>query len=371
MMNKLLSILTLVIAISFISCETDIDVNGEYKDITVVYGIINPNDTNHYIKINKAFLGEGNAFDLAADESNFNYEADELTVTVEEYSPLGDLVNNHTITRTVNEIPKDEGIFDNTNNVLYKFTTTFDHSGAPSDRNNTFRLKIFNSTENKEIVGETEITKKITVSNPPNTNGKFQFWIGPVSTGAANDKSIGITTGADVGKVEAIWTFYDHFTTASGLPSIPRSVVMPLGKKSATTVVGQEPMEWELTGETFFDNIVNAVPVPSNVPNLSHRELDNISLQFNIAGTELATYMDVEAPSNTVNQEKPNYTNLSDALGIFSSREIIMWQSSIDPQTQNQVNIQNETITYLQSLNLDFCFGTTGQGFPVAPCVQQ
>ena len=73
-MKKLLSIAALGSILMFSSCETDIDVNADYQDITVVYGLVNPNDTNHYIKINKAFLGEGSALDLAADANNFNYE---------------------------------------------------------------------------------------------------------------------------------------------------------------------------------------------------------------------------------------------------------------------------------------------------------
>ena len=87
-MNKLLFSFVLIIAIGFNSCKTDIDVNAEYKDIPVVYGLINPTDTNHYIKINKAFLGNASAVDLAADANNFNYAANELDVTVVEYLSL-------------------------------------------------------------------------------------------------------------------------------------------------------------------------------------------------------------------------------------------------------------------------------------------
>lgn len=162
-----------------------------------------------------------------------------------------------------------------------------------------------------------------------------------------------------------------HYTTASGLPSIERTVEMVLGEERTTTTAGGETYNLQLKGETFFDNIESAVPQPSSIPFFSHRELDNISLRINVAGTELSTFMEVEAPSNTVNQDKPNYTNIDNGIGIFSSREFILWESAIDPQTQNQVNIQNATISYLEALNLGFCFGTIGIGFPVAPCVQQ
>ncbi|MCB0402136.1 MAG: hypothetical protein KDD41_08635 [Flavobacteriales bacterium] len=345
------------------SCETDVDLNADYQDITIVYGLIDPNDTVHYLKINKAFLGETNvnANDLAAIESNFNYAADELDVTVEEYNKQNDLVTTHTTIRTVNEIPKDPGIFDNSTNVLYKFITT------SINRDNTFKLKIYNAKENKEIEAETKIVKKASVDDPSPT-AKWRFW----ASSEAVDEHVVVSTKPDMGRVQCIvqFNYIEHYTTASGKPSVEKTVEMNLGEIKTTTSLGGESMEWILKGETFFDNIVSGVPSPSSIADFSHRELDNISMQFNVAGTELSTYMEVEAPSTSVNQDKPNYTNLSNAIGIFSSREIMLWESTIDPQTQNQVNLHNETITRLQSLNLGFCFGTTGVGFPVAPCVQ-
>ena len=120
-MNKSLYALFLLITIMFVSCETDIDVNAEYKDIPVVYGLIDAQDSVHYIKITKAFLENGNALDLAAAASNFNYAAGDLEVIVEELDN-GRKIQTHSLTRTVNEIAKDPGVFDDGENVLYKFT---------------------------------------------------------------------------------------------------------------------------------------------------------------------------------------------------------------------------------------------------------
>ncbi|MFN3874859.1 MAG: hypothetical protein ACK4L7_02980, partial [Flavobacteriales bacterium] len=47
------------------ACSTELDVNEPYKDISIVYGLLNQRDSLHFVKINKAFLGEGNALDMA------------------------------------------------------------------------------------------------------------------------------------------------------------------------------------------------------------------------------------------------------------------------------------------------------------------
>jgi hypothetical protein len=350
-MNKLLFSVLVLLMIGVSSCETDIDVNAEYKDTPVIYGMISPEDTVHYIKINKTFIGKGNALELAANANNFNYAAGELDVVVEEYNQ-SNLVKSYVLIRTENEVPKDPGIFDNSTNVLYKFI-------EPSiNRNNTYKLKVYNKELSKEITSETSIVKGTTVSLPANPGQKFQFWIGNVGTGDFNDNTISVTTGANVGRVNAklVFNYIEHYTIASGLDSVNKKVVMPIGETRTTTSLGNESIAWELKGETFFENIIKNVP--ANVAFLSHRELANISLEFSVAGTELSTFMEVSAPSNSVNQDKPSYTNINNGIGVFSSREKYTWLSSVNPASGN-VNLSDNTITKLQSLGLGFCFGSS------------
>ena len=50
----------------FSSCETDFDVNAEWDDVTIVYGLLDPNNEIQLIKINKAYLGAGDAIQMAS-----------------------------------------------------------------------------------------------------------------------------------------------------------------------------------------------------------------------------------------------------------------------------------------------------------------
>ncbi len=361
-MNKLQYVLILLTSIGLFSCETDIDVNAEYKDITAVYGVINPNDSVHYIKINKAFLGEGSALELAANPDNTNYAEDELQVTVGAYDENNSLQKSYAAVRTVNEVIKEDGIFDNSTNVLYRF----DENNI--NRGYTYKVNIVNASLDKEVTAETRIVGN-TVITKPSTGTKFQFWNGTVASGNELNKNFEALTGTDVGRMGMTLLFnYTEFYT-NGDDSTSHSIRMKLQDIQATSPAGGEQLEpWVMEGLTFFDNISSSVPSPSSVSFFSHRRLENISLEFSVGGTELNTFMEVNAPSSSVNQDKPGYTNIDNGLGIFSSREKIYWISTINPVFQNQVNIQNSTISKLQSLNLGFCFGTTGIGFPVAPC---
>ena len=47
---------------------------------------------------------------------------------------------------------------------------------------------------------------------------------------------------------------------------------------------------------------------------------DSVEYIFTVASEELSNYIEVTNPSNTIVQEKPIYTNISNGIGIFSSR---------------------------------------------------
>ena len=67
----------------FSSCKNDLQVNAPYKEIPTIYAVLNPQEVLQMIRINKVFLGEGNANDMAKVADSINYQAGDLTVTLE------------------------------------------------------------------------------------------------------------------------------------------------------------------------------------------------------------------------------------------------------------------------------------------------
>ena len=72
-MNKILrnTLIVFLIFAGFTGCETDFDTTAPYKDITIVYGLLDSKDSMQYIKINKAFLAENNVLTYAASPGSF------------------------------------------------------------------------------------------------------------------------------------------------------------------------------------------------------------------------------------------------------------------------------------------------------------
>ena len=65
------------------SCNEKLNLIGEFKETAIVYGVLDQADSLHYVKITRAFIGPGNAVQIAqiADSSYF----DQVDATITEF----------------------------------------------------------------------------------------------------------------------------------------------------------------------------------------------------------------------------------------------------------------------------------------------
>ena len=68
------------IACVFAGCSTDLDINAPYKNVTVVYGLLDQRQEVQYVKINKAYLGEGDALVYAQIADSNEWADGDITV---------------------------------------------------------------------------------------------------------------------------------------------------------------------------------------------------------------------------------------------------------------------------------------------------
>jgi hypothetical protein len=53
-------------ALFFFSCSTEVEINGEWQATPVVFGVIDQSKSEHFIKVNKTFLGDLPASEMAS-----------------------------------------------------------------------------------------------------------------------------------------------------------------------------------------------------------------------------------------------------------------------------------------------------------------
>lgn len=111
--------LLLIILISFIySCKNELDVTDVWSENTIVYGVLNTADSIHYLKITKAFLGEGDNIGFAQNPDSSQYHG-ELEVKIEEFSGINKI--NTFILDTITVYNKQVGQFYAPKQTLYFF----------------------------------------------------------------------------------------------------------------------------------------------------------------------------------------------------------------------------------------------------------
>ena len=308
-MRKLVVLVLSGITLALGSCSNDLEINAPWKDVTVVFGLLNKDETVHYIRVSKAFLGEGNALDFASQFDSLYYNPSLLDVQVEEVDI------NENITRTftcvaVTDIPKDPGIFAAPSQILYKFETSLTQKINP---NSTFRLKITNSSTGNVVTTETVLVKNLILSTPSPIMQETNMY--PQNATMFKWKT------AENGKMYELFLRFKYREYSELDPSDVASKVLELslGRLTNDNTTGGKEMTLKVENSTIYQALAASIS-KSTIDNPMVRIADSLQFQINVAAEEMTTYLNVNQPSNTIAQERPQYTNITNGLGLFSSR---------------------------------------------------
>ena len=329
-MKSIFKFTFLVAFISFFySCSEKVNLVGDFKETAVVYGLLDHSDSIHFIKITRAFIGPGNALELAKipDSSYFN----QVEATVSEFVD-GNLTRTWVLEDTTIENKDTNGAFYGPEQKVYYFKTlptTVSSSGlngviqtSPNPQltslnpDATYKFKAIINGGEFEVTGETELVKGITTT-ASSQNFTFKFANNPgeyVPTGVAvsnSGNSFVVNTQLDI-------AFNEH----RGSDITEKRFNWQLGEVS--TLPGTAKT-FSAVGKTFYDLMKTNV---SNDPTITKRTFNGIYVTVTGGAEELYNYMVVNQPSSTLAQSKPSYTNLTVSngkrvVGIFSSRQTI------------------------------------------------
>ena len=88
----------------------------------------------------------------------------------------------------------------------------------------------------------------------------------------------------------------------------------------SSTTSGEE-VESYYAGSTFYAALESYVAYDDETESLViDRYTGSVDFYVYAGGTELATYMEVNEPSSSIIQDRPEYSNIKNGIGIFSSR---------------------------------------------------
>lgn len=322
--------LLLVVSTWLVGCETEIEVIGPKRDVTVIYGLLESTASRHYVRINKAFVGEDSASVLAAESGINEYSEDEIMARVREYNDNREATGNEwELTRTI-ITDKQEGAFASDSNVVYYFDAALNPS--------YFYEIVCNVNvdgEDEKVVSATtdllgELAANGTVEEvrlvKPALTGNNQG--GPNGTDRTKDEVRLVVNSNYASQLKVEWSYVEDgfkFTSYARFyytdfyddgTKVRDSVLLPVGSAGFT----ESNISFSVNTEDWYAAIGTAVP--DFDPNGGYVRQASDTLQFflDVANEELSTYIEINQPASGVLVDKPEYTNVSNGIGIFASR---------------------------------------------------
>ncbi len=307
---KSLFFLSIIVVLFGQSCSNDFDLIDQWKNIPVVYGIININDPVHYIRVEKAYVDPKiGAAKLARIPDSLYY--DNIRVVLEKGSTEYELekINGEDI-----GIPKQEGFFANQPNILYKI----DAADIPLNGNDKVILKIYDTNADSLL---TQATTHIV--------GNYDFTV--------NYPSDPINFNVD-GKTTIAWRAEDHEISAkfydarfvfhiseqkeSGSTEyINKDLVWEFEDKKVRKVSNGTPVsttQVKVEGLAFYNFLKNHLDASKRLK----RQFLGVDVIVNAGEEAIFKYINIGLANTGITsaQTISTYTNLSNGKGVFSSR---------------------------------------------------
>lgn len=343
------------------SCNNKLKVNAPYKDIPNVYAILCPQQTEQVIRINKTFLGEGDAVEMAKIADSVNYPAGEITVSLNRFVD-GNQVNasyqNQTVVFGEKLIETAAGAFSSKQRVYYTNEKLFT-SGE-------YHLTIKNNRTNEVFKAKANAIDSVRIAGLPSPFDPKYY---PFPTQISND-SIAITIDyskpnqkyaiiykptepgikAKVYQLSMRFHYYDSLNAA---PSNYNFVEYSFLNKYNPNDLQKVPGFGDCFVAEFFGNdLTNSlgysfsrVKTPSN---FIRRRIYMIQYIITTTTSEYSDYMQYANPSLNVAQEKPLYTNFEGkkAYGIFTFKTRCSINKKIRHDYVNYLGITKPTCNY-------------------------
>ena len=298
----------------FTACEPKLSLNADYTTTPVVFGLLDHNDSVHYIKITKTFLGDGNNFEYAKVQDSSDFK--NVSAKVIEFSEENVKTGREWILKDSTINTKKPGVFYAPSQKVFIF--------HEKDLNPNFDYRL------EAILNEGEYQIDATTSLLPN----FEY-----SSFMSKNVFFATATSSVTGKYK---TFKVVYSEALNAQRYQTRLIINIKETYIDNSVKFIELVWSgPENNGFKDNEVNPnKPANKTVPfegssfyqfikasvkpndNVEKRELLGLDVITEVGHSDLARYMDISKPSSSLAQSLPLFTNVNGGLGLFSSRLI-------------------------------------------------
>ena len=361
-MKKLVGfIVLLVVAMSVTTCNNKLDILAPYKEIPSIYAVLNPQEKLQMIRINKIFLGPGNAFDMAKVADSINYKPGELRVSLEHYNNGVKSVSASASSNTSEIVFRDSiittaaGAF-NTTQRVYVTNERLKPFG-------TYKLIVKNLNSNSVYTAKSAAIDSVSGNGFPPFSAPYY----PVPAGLYNPNdpnndnvvfinyekpasqySLRVISIPNVKLYQALIRIHFQDTTSSGYGA-KNYMDYVIGSYEIPEIKVGEKVNFSFKGNSLYEGLKTDLSKKSlaSPASIIGRRILFVDMICICVSQDYADYLQYSAPSQSVAQDKPLYSNFENgAYGLFAFRSKCQVRKEISGYFVNQIAYNSNTCAY-------------------------
>jgi hypothetical protein len=257
------------------------------------------------------------ALQMAQYADSINFDTNDLDVKIVR-------IKNNGIIDTISLVAvptiRDGDLFNDTI-IIYEFVND-DFLKSDSE----YELLIENKISGNVVSGHTELISSF--SFDLNNGYRFGFYNSQLADSAKYRSKLLTWNHSANGKIYQVDMIFEYTEDDDMENTIKLTWSQPLVTSNGNI------MNTLLEGEKLFTFLRNRITKDDT----KHREFVNIDLIMTVGTTDLETYINVNRPITGIVQERPQFTNINNGIGIFSSRFTYV---------MSDVDLSDETQAYL------------------------
>lgn len=308
MKNNLVKfVLLLFIPVVVISCEPDLKLTADWKDVTIIHGFVTEGFMFYggmVVRVKKAFSGEENAYDMASRKDTTIYTDEPIEVTVQE------IFNGYTV-----EYPMTPYIYER-DSVLFSVEDNLwwieDEGVLSYDSRKEYKVIVYFPERDKYVTAKTHVIPKITLARP-NINNRILHLTDPDYPYTIIYYSAAY---AEYYRIRIVFSYVDMYADSV---MVDQNLTWDLDPQIVTPAPSLEDAKRTLKQTLSYQGVYGYVA--SHIPNdnaVIYRKLKSLKVRLFASTHEYNLYYNSGKDFQFGSSRKP-YTNVVNGEGIFTS----------------------------------------------------
>ena len=279
------------LSLLLISCDNTLEINAEYRDLTIMYSALDPKKDTNWVRIERAYLGEAPANESFDEPDSLYYRDSEIQVLLREYQPeasKGNFEREIPLEVDFDRFSLEPGTFTTDSFRMYRTP-----SGLSLNPDLEYEVAVIRP-DNSEAHARTNLVQDFDLNQP---NPNFPIYQDEIQWDEAENAS-----GYEV-QIVFKYSEFNRDTEHLSQDSL-RFTFRDLNRQSLQTnivaLIGSNP----------------DIEVKDNV----FRFFEEVRIEVWAVGEDLNTYMELNRPQSGINQNRPEFPQVTNGSGVISSR---------------------------------------------------